>query len=335
MVSAKEAKDWAPGHLRGQMSALYTPFCGRDGDDIDYDALRKLTRYCLVDLKRNGIYCCGTVAEFWALTKDERKKIAETVIDEVNKINPKAIKLVHTTCLPVKDAAELTQHAQQLGADIAVLLTPFFEAVGVTGIYDYIRYIAERTDMPFALYNHPGTGFILSPEVCADFYNKIPAVCCVKNAAPQPGHTLALHRLAPKMVIWDCNLLEAGMQGYMKLGYAAPVIMGSADYLEEIPGKMLLSEHWELLMEGKLTEATEQYYTSGLADVVASRRIRASSPERPGWDCHWGSGYKYVASLLGLPVGDYPHSRPPGAPFPEELKKRLRDVYVKVGYIKP
>ena len=46
MVTAAEAKEWAREHLRGNCSSLYTPFSGRDGDEIDYAALRALVRHC-------------------------------------------------------------------------------------------------------------------------------------------------------------------------------------------------------------------------------------------------------------------------------------------------
>ena len=46
MVAARDARDWAAsGGLHGLGDSLYTPFCGRDGDDIDWDAYRTLVRY--------------------------------------------------------------------------------------------------------------------------------------------------------------------------------------------------------------------------------------------------------------------------------------------------
>jgi len=50
MASARDARDWASSNLRGLSDSLYTPFCGLDGDDIDYDAYPALIRYCLSDL---------------------------------------------------------------------------------------------------------------------------------------------------------------------------------------------------------------------------------------------------------------------------------------------
>ena len=50
MVRAHDAKAWANEELRGICDSLYTPFSGRDGDDVDYDAVRDLVRYTLGDL---------------------------------------------------------------------------------------------------------------------------------------------------------------------------------------------------------------------------------------------------------------------------------------------
>ena len=72
-VTGKEAKDWASEHLWGNCSSLYTPFCGLDGDEIDYGALRALVRHCLIELEQDGISLTGGIAGFWSLTTDELK----------------------------------------------------------------------------------------------------------------------------------------------------------------------------------------------------------------------------------------------------------------------
>jgi len=335
MPSAKEAKEWSPGHLKGIFDALYSPFCGKDGDEIDYKALRAEVNYCLGTLNHQGIYCNGTVGEFGALTVDERKKIAEVAIDEANKVNPKAIKIVMTSSIPVKDAVELTQHAQQAGADMATILTPYVECHGGRGAYDFYKYISDRTDIGLAVYNSPTSGYILSPEEIAELYNKIPGVCAIKNGLSQPEHSVRIHRLVPKMVIWEANIVAAGHGGLMKYGITSPVLLGTTGYHFDIPGKMLYTEHWNLIMEGKLTEAIEQWYSSGLQELNEAKRAGMVCPYRPGYHTHWGSVNKYVASLLGMPVGDFPHSRPPQTRMPEDLKQRIREIYVKVGFIKP
>jgi 4-hydroxy-tetrahydrodipicolinate synthase len=59
MATAIQARDWAPATLRGIGNSLYTPFCGDDGDDIDWDAYRTLVRYCVGNC---GTRCCGAPA---------------------------------------------------------------------------------------------------------------------------------------------------------------------------------------------------------------------------------------------------------------------------------
>jgi 4-hydroxy-tetrahydrodipicolinate synthase len=56
MATAKEARDWARHGLRGIGDSLYTPFCGTDGDDIDWEAYRALVRHCIGSL---GHECFG------------------------------------------------------------------------------------------------------------------------------------------------------------------------------------------------------------------------------------------------------------------------------------
>jgi hypothetical protein len=50
MATAREAREWAHTALRGIGDSLYTPFCGLDGNDIDWAAYRALVRYCVSDL---------------------------------------------------------------------------------------------------------------------------------------------------------------------------------------------------------------------------------------------------------------------------------------------
>ena len=48
-------------------------------------------------------------------------------------------------------------------------------------------------------------------------------------------------------------------------------------------------------------------------------------PGRPDYFTHWGGAFKYAPSVLGLPIGDYPHSRPPQAELPAVGKAQIDD----------
>ena len=58
-------------------------------------------------------------------------------------------------------------------------------------------------------------------------------------------------------------------------------------------------------------------------------------PGRPDYFTHWAGAFKYAASLLGLPVGDHPHSRPPQAELPEAAKTQIEKAYRNLGLIHP
>ena len=89
MPKARDAKEWAAaGGLHGIGNSLYTPFSGRDGDDIDDDAYRALVRYCVGDLGHPMLWLTSGIAEWWSLTLDERKHLLEVAVEEARAIAP-------------------------------------------------------------------------------------------------------------------------------------------------------------------------------------------------------------------------------------------------------
>jgi 4-hydroxy-tetrahydrodipicolinate synthase len=328
VVADSDAKAWAREHLRGNCSSLYTPFSGRDGDEIDYEALRTLVRHCLIDLDQDGIWLTGGIAEFWSLTTDELKEVMRVAIAEARAVKPQALIQVMSSTDTAKQSVELTLHAQELGADICYMLTPYFECSGKPGVYEYIRYVADRTDIPLGFFNSHSTGLVLTPQECVDLYREIPALCGLKNGLLDAQHSLAIHKLAPDMVIWEADD-EAGI----RLGIPHPGALGAALYLYETPDRRLYTEHRELLLRGEYHLATKFATETGLTAMRAANRRYQSHPARPHTFTHWGSGFKFGASLLGLPVGDYPHSRPPQTPFPDDLKNTVIDAYAAAGFL--
>jgi 4-hydroxy-tetrahydrodipicolinate synthase len=56
-------------------------------------------------------------------------------------------------------------------------------------------------------------------------------------------------------------------------------------------------------------------------------------PGRPDYFTHWGGAFKYAASLLGLPIGDYPHSRPPQTELSDAGKAQIDKAYQRLGLV--
>jgi 4-hydroxy-tetrahydrodipicolinate synthase len=92
MARAREAREWAAsGGLRGIGDSLYTPFCGHDGESIDWDAYRTLVRYCVGDLRHDMLWLTSGVGEWWSLTMDERKRLLEVAVEEARAIAPDTV----------------------------------------------------------------------------------------------------------------------------------------------------------------------------------------------------------------------------------------------------
>ena len=221
MANAKDARQWARNALHGIGDSLYTPFSGRDGDDIDWDAYRTLVRHCVGTLGHPMLWVTSGVAEFWSLTIAERKKLLEVAIDEARGINPDVIVQSCTAAMSAKDCLELTQHAQDAGADIVYIQTPMMELHGGEGVLSFFRYIADRTDIALGMFNSPSSGYVLSAQEGARIVEEIPAVCATKEGSFRPHQSRMLHELAPDLVIWECDT-TVYRAGWLQIGHRRP-----------------------------------------------------------------------------------------------------------------
>jgi len=333
VATAQEAREWAREHLRGIGDSLYTPFCGPDGDDIDWDAYRTLVRYCVGELNHPLLWCTSGVGEFWALTMEERKRLLEVAIEEGRAANPDVVVQACTAATSAKDCLELTRYAQEVGADIVYIQTPMMEAHGGAGVLRFFRYIAERTDIALGMFNSPSSGYVLTPAESARIYEEIPAVCATKEGAFRPAASRRLHDLAPGLLVWECDR-TVYRAGWLRDGIVCPAQLGTAGYLMETPQRRVFTEWWELIAADRLIEAMDHARESRLDvfDLEVGPWFTCY-PGRADYFTHWGSAFKYAASVLGLPVGSYPHSRPPQVELPAEGRAQIEAAYKRFGLI--
>lgn len=333
MATAKDAREWARGAIRGIGDSLYTPFAGDAGDDIDWDAYRALVRYCVGDLGREMLWCVSGLAEFWALTIGERKRLLEVAIEEARALNPDVVIQACTAATAAKDCLELTRHAQQSGADIVYIQTPMMECHGGEGVLNFFRYIADRTDIALGMFNSPSSGYVLTAEESARIAAEIPAVCATKEGAFRPANSRRLHELAPELLIWECDT-TVYRAGWLRDGIVCAAQLGTAGYLLETPQRRLFTEYWNLVWDGKLIEAMDYARTTGMDRFELDRGSWYTSyPGRADYFTHWGGAFKYAASVLGLPIGSHPESRPPQAVLPEVAKAQIRTAYQRLGLV--
>src|ERR1700728_3143010 len=115
MATAAEARDWAPGALRGMIDSLYTPFSGAGGEEIDEQAFRTLVAHCVGALDHDGVWVGGCVGEYWALSTDERKRLLEVAVSEARSIKSGALIEACPASTNVLETVELAKHAAVTG----------------------------------------------------------------------------------------------------------------------------------------------------------------------------------------------------------------------------
>jgi len=132
--------------LRGAMVALVTPF--RD-DAIDEPALRRLVEMH-VEAGTSALVPCGTTGESATLSFEEHDRVIELTVEAAHGRIPV---IAGTGSNNTREAIRLTKHAKDVGADAALLITPYYNRPTQRGIYLHFQAIAQAVDLPLILYN--------------------------------------------------------------------------------------------------------------------------------------------------------------------------------------
>ena len=137
--------------------ALNTPFTS-DGS-VDVNAVKAVSRY-FRDKGIKQMYVCGSTGEGFLLDTEERKLVAETVVNEVGQdMNI----IVHVGCPDTRHSCELAAHAEKIGAAATSAVPCVYYHLGEESVYRHWTAITETADLPFFIYNIPQlTSFNLS-----------------------------------------------------------------------------------------------------------------------------------------------------------------------------
>ena len=149
---------------------------------------------------------------------------------------------------------DLARHAQKVGADYIVVHAPllhFFKAQDET-LYQYYRTIAEQVDIGIALWSHPDSGYLMSPQLCnrlADIEN----VVAIKYSVPRAMYA-ELTRLAGDRILvstaseeeWLDNIVELGWQVYL---------CSSPPYLIQTAADRRMRDYTDLAFAGEVEKA--------------------------------------------------------------------------------
>ena len=133
--------------------------------------------------------------ESLSLTIPERKKFAEAAVKVVAGRVPVT---VHVSALAVEDTFELAQHAQKIGADGILAITPYFWTPTREAIHDYFVRLCGSIDLPVLSYNSPSylAGVEITGELMSRLIERLPNFVGVKEASFNSEKFLEISRVA-------------------------------------------------------------------------------------------------------------------------------------------
>ncbi|HJU50945.1 MAG TPA: dihydrodipicolinate synthase family protein [Acidimicrobiia bacterium] len=313
MTALTPAKESAFEKVRGLWIAIPTPFTL--GLEIDEGALRKAVDYYIEGLAVDGIFCGGVMGEFWAMTTEERALVHELVVNAAAGRVPIMVHIGHHT---YSEAAQLSRHAEQIGADFAIAINPYFPIKPSDEIVrDWYRRLTTESSIPFFLFNTSYSGYALSPELIADLA-ELETVCGIKNPKPM-DHLLRVQNLVGDRIV-VCDADEADWLG-LHLDHGFQSLMSTpALAMYQTPDQRPIHDYTRLADSGDTAGAWALHGTLERERDAFQRWMRDS------WLAQGGGAIpiaelKTWLALMGLPQGPV---RPPLVALSDERTETLR-----------
>ncbi len=196
--------------FHGSLVAIVTPM--NESGDIDYKAFERLVDWHLEN-ETDGLVVLGTTGESATIEPNERKRLIEQTVEQVKEKIPV---IVGTGANATKQAIALTQEAMTLGADAALLVTPYYNKPTQEGLYQHYKAVAEAVPIPQILYNVPSrTACDLLPTT-VERLGKFSNIVALKEATGDIKRLKELERLGCDMDLLsgdDPTAMEFILQG--------------------------------------------------------------------------------------------------------------------------
>jgi len=295
--------------LEGIFPALVTPF--KDQAEIDEKALRNLVNY-VIDEGVAGVVPVGTTGEFVYMSNEERRRVLEIVVDEVN---DRVLVIAGTGASSTRETIELSKHAKDAGADAALVVSPYYLRPADKGAYQHFYELAQATDIPIILYNIPQcTGGFISREVVEDLAQLSPIIGLKDSSGYLPYTLELLEMVGDKINILighDEVVLPALAAG------AKGAILASANVIPDIWNKL-----YKAVKKGNLKTA---------------RKLQMKAQKLARIFCRYGGAVAVKAALkmMGKDVGKARRPLVSGGVLTLETKEEIRMELQKLGKIKP
>ena len=288
-------------NLEGTTVAMVTPFTKEDG--VDDEGMRENINY-LIDRGVNGLLAAGTTGESATITHDEQRKMINILVDEVN---GKVKAIAGAGSNSSKEALGLVQHAENAGADAALVITPYYNKPQQHGLYEHYKMLEESTNIPIIVYNVPSrTGTDINVETIVKVA-ELDKIVAIKEANPDMDKISATIK----------RLMEQDVKNFMVLSgndnLTLPMIsMGAKGVISVVanvdPARM--SQMVNAALKGDFVTAEKLHYE--LYDLMKVLFIESNPVPA-----------KDSLNMMGRPAG---HVRMPLVPMKDESVSKLKNV---------
>jgi 4-hydroxy-tetrahydrodipicolinate synthase len=299
--------------LKGIWAAALMPF--NEDLSINEEGLRRNLRHWVDDLGIDGVFVAGKQSEFFSMSISERKRSFEITVDE---IGGRAGVIASCSDQNMGVVIELAKHAQAVGAEYIVVHAPvlhFLHAQDET-LYQYYKTLSEQIDIGIAMWSHPDSGYLMSPELCARIA-ELPNIVAIKYSVPREMYARLTRLAGDKLIVstaseeeWFDNIVELGWRLYL---------CSSPPYLFQTKVDRRMREYTDLAFAGEVGKA------KAVRDSLNPVReaFRRSRPlEKPP------AHSKYWQELLGQVGG---RVRPPMLELTDAEKEATRRAFETCG----
>lgn len=177
--------------FKGLYTALITPFHQKQ---IDAEAFCRLIEF-QISSGVDGVVVCGTTGESAVMTPDEYEQTIKLCVQTV----AGRVKVIAGTgSNNTQKAIENTQLAQKIGADAALIVTPYYNKPTQQGLFEHYLAVHNASELPIILYNVPGrTGVNLDVDTIARL-SELPRIAGIKDAVPDLMRPLKIRATVKK-----------------------------------------------------------------------------------------------------------------------------------------